>query len=138
MNKNNYRAKQVIVVRKDLDMKKGKLSAQVAHASLANILSMMNKKISINGKKYKRILKYNKNSALYEWLEGRFTKIIVYVENEKELWKIHNLALSKKISCRMIQDAGFTVFNEPTYTCCAIGPDFNEKVDEITKNLKKV
>ena len=36
-----FNVKQVIVIRKDLNMRKGKIGSQTAHASLASVLDQM-------------------------------------------------------------------------------------------------
>jgi len=119
--------KQVIVLRKDLNMRKGKMVAQGAHASLAVILDEL-RKVSWNEK----ILP----PAVLGWLNGRFTKIVVSVDSEQELFDIHRKAQEAGIPCSLIQDAGFTEFKEPTYTAVGIGPEYPEKVDSITGDLK--
>jgi PTH2 family peptidyl-tRNA hydrolase len=136
-------SKQVIVIRKDLNMRKGKMVAQGSHASLGVLLNMLNndRKIPenppeiINGK-YTLSLTIDEGSALDEWLRGTFTKICVSVNSEKELFDIYEQAKNNGLPCTLIQDAGFTEFNGvPTYTAVAIGPDDVEKIDLICKHL---
>jgi PTH2 family peptidyl-tRNA hydrolase len=123
--------KQVIVLRKDLHMRLGKSCAQASHASLKVILDSM-----INFKFFK-ILILLFNTPLKEWINGLFTKIVVGVDSESELLWIYCEAVAKKIPCSLIQDAGLTEFNGvPTNTCCAIGPDYEDKIDKITGSLK--
>lgn len=115
----NYDFKQVIVMRKDLNMRKGKAVAQGAHASLAVVLRHLD------------------HPYVKGWLAGRFAKIAVYVESEDELHEIHEKALEHGLLTEMIQDAGFTEFNGvPTYTCIAIGPAPVEEIDQVTGHLK--
>ena len=121
--------KQVIVVRKDLNCRRGKWMAQSAHASMAVLLQ------SINLEEGTHTL--HQNPSIKEWLQGRFTKIVVSVDSEEELLLIHQKALEAGIPCSLIQDCGATEFHGvPTYTCCAIGPDEEEKIDLITRGLK--
>ena len=125
--------KQVIVVRKDLNMKKGKLAAQVAHASLGCILKLMKYESDTDF----TILRITPGSALELWLNGKFTKICLSVNSEQELSGIYKNAQENELTCCLITDAGDTVFGGvPTKTCVGIGPDFGDKIDEITKNLK--
>jgi PTH2 family peptidyl-tRNA hydrolase len=127
--------KQVIVMRKDLNMRKGKMIAQGAHASLKVILDLM---VPLNcGSSHKsKILHVIKNSYLDEWINGLFTKVVVYVNSEKELLDIYEKADHFAILCSLIKDAGNTEFHGiPTYTCCAIGPDRGEIIDKITGGL---
>lgn len=125
--------KQVIVMRKDLNMRKGKMIAQGAHASLKVILDLL---IEVDHKKYELDLTYEGGNRIYEWVNGIFTKICVSVNSEKELIDIYNEAVVSNIPCSLIQDNGITEFNGvPTYTCCAIGPDDREAIDKITGHL---
>jgi peptidyl-tRNA hydrolase, PTH2 family len=136
--------KQVIVIRKDLNMRKGKIAAQAAHASMKVLLDKFyNSSYSIvngNNKNNSRFIKYtlivSKNSALNKWLNGIFTKIVVYVESESELLNLNSKAEELGIKTALIQDSGKTEFHgNPTYTCLAIGPDWSEKIDKITSGL---
>ena len=130
-------SKQVIVVRTDLrnsnghKIRTGKIAAQVAHASLAAILnygSSNDKGISIS---------FPSNSAISDWINGRFTKICVSVDSEKELIEVYQAAVKAKLICSLITDAGLTEFNGvPTKTCCAIGPAWSNEIDKITGHLK--
>lgn len=124
--------KQVIVVRKDLKMPQGKLCAQVAHASLAAILNQGYTHPGTKG------LHVNLNEASYKWISEQFTKVVVYVKSEEELLQIHRRAEGMGLACSLIKDAGYTVFNGPTYTTCAVGPGFTGEVDSITGGLPLV
>lgn len=116
--------KQVIIVRKDLNMRKGKIAAQVAHASM---------KVFFDRIKEDKIII---SKAMEEWVEGSFTKICVYVESEEELLALYKKALDADIPCALIKDNGNTEFHGvPTHTCVAIGPDYIDKIDAITGGL---
>lgn len=130
--------KQVIVVRKDLKMRKGKLAAQVAHASMAVLLDGManmyyvNDDVIVNDKS----LHLRQDEPWYEWINGSFVKIVLYVEFEDAIHALANRCHFMKIPCAVITDAGKTEFHgEPTVTCIAIGPDYSEKIDKITGDL---
>ena len=113
----------------------GKLIAQGSHASLGAILQLMEKTVLADGTKLE--LKTYNNSALHEWLTDKFTKICVGVSSEKELLEIHEKAKANGLNSCLIQDAGLTEFGGvATYTCCAVGPDTSEKINEITGHLK--
>jgi len=116
--------KQVIVIRKDLKMRRGKECAQAAHASMKWLVDRW----------YRGILEMMSREER-EWLVGSFTKICVKVNSEEELLEVYNKAREKKLEAHLIKDSGKTEFKEPTLTCCAIGPDREEKIDEITGNL---
>ncbi len=131
----NSAPKQVIVVRKDLNMRKGKIAAQVAHASMAVLLDAMNRQV--RDYEIRLTATFPHNSALCQWLLGKFTKICVSVDSEQELLDIYKQAQDNNLLCSLIQDAGLTEFGGvPTYTCVAIGPDFPEKIDILTGKLK--
>ena len=120
--------KQVIILRKDLNMRKGKLVAQGAHASMGAILSLC--------KQDGDTLVLEMDERTKPWLTGRFKKICVYVNSEEELLQIYNTALTKGLVCTIIKDSGLTEFNGvPTLTAVAVGPDREDKIDEVTKHL---
>ena len=128
--------KQVIVMRKDLNMRRGKQIAQGAHASMKFILD--------SGAYYQSELgdpeQFHSDIAepvIQNRLNCRFTKICVSVDSEAELDEIYNKAKEAGLICSMIVDAGLTEFNGiPTKTCCAIGPAWPEDIDKITGHLK--
>ena len=123
--------KQVIVVRKDLNMRKGKLAAQVAHASMKVFFD----KLTIYSD-YAIIKDITK--PMLEWMNyGPFVKIVVGVNSAEELFEIEKKASEAGIPNALIIDSGKTEFHGiPTATCIAIGPDEEEKIDAITGELK--
>ena len=115
----DYRYKQVIVMRDDLNMRKGKMVAQGAHASLGAVLT------------------FRDRPEVDAWLAGPFAKVCVRVSSEAELIEIFERAEAAGMINYLITDAGKTEFKGlPTLTCCAVGPDTIEKVDAITGHLK--
>ena len=137
------RVKQVIVIRKDLKMRKGKMIAQGSHASMAPILQLLrnntpieNFNPEIKDGKYTLSMDIEVGSPLDEWLRKGFTKVCVYVNSEEELLNIYKKAKEKNLPTNLITDSGRTEFGGvPTNTCIAIGPDEVEKIDEITGHL---
>lgn len=135
-------AKQVIIMRKDLNMRKGKMVAQGSHASCGVILKMMRGNIEHNEYQppeddYSLTLNVPKNTALYNWISFQFKKVTVSVDSEEELLSIYEKAKEANIPVALIQDAGHTEFHGvPTYTCLAIGPAFSEEIDPISGHLK--
>jgi len=128
--------KQVIVVRRDLNMRKGKIAAQVAHASIKVILEMMSKKPMLHGTMEKWSLLLTKNTPLHEWLNNNFTKVVVYVHSLEQLLTLRDNAESIGIPTALMVDSGFTEFHgEKTVTALAIGPDDVKKIDKVTKDL---
>jgi PTH2 family peptidyl-tRNA hydrolase len=123
-------AKQVIVMRKDLGMRKGKMIAQGAHASLKVVLDAGAP--DPDGAGFTIAL----DPALSAWLGGRFTKICVSVDSEAALDAIVARARAAGVRCALIVDAGHTEFHGiPTRTCCAVGPAWSDAVDAITGEL---
>lgn len=125
--------KQVIVMRKDLNMRKGKMAAQSAHATIAVLLrqQQISEETLNNANHHVMIL----TMTVVNWLRSGMTKIVVGVEDEQELRGIVAKAQAAGLWCSTVIDAGKTEFPEPTLTCCAIGPDEAEKIDAITGHL---
>jgi len=120
--------KQMIILRKDLNMRKGKMVAQGAHASLKAILD--------NGtiKKGTFTLKIDENFAA--WMNGKFKKVCVSVNSEEELVGLFTAAKRMNLPAALILDSGLTEFNNvPTYTAVAIGPAEEGIIDTLTKDL---
>lgn len=126
--------KQVIVIRKDLNMRRGKQIAQGCHASM-KVFFDLGEWHDTEDRDYYQI--YGMTKEMKDWIDGRFTKIVVSCENESELDELYNKAKENKLPCSLIIDAGLTEFKGiPTKTCIAIGPANPEKIDNITKHLK--
>lgn len=138
------KSKQVIILRKDLNMRKGKMVAQGAHASMKVILDLMRSEMMMTSpsdyyadKIEVRTLALPNDSPLKDWLNGIFTKVCVSVDSEEELNGIYETAKSMNIPCSMIVDSGLTEFNGvPTKTAVAIGPYWEDKINEVTGHLK--
>ena len=123
--------KQVIVMRKDLQMRKGKMIAQGAHASMAFITRRL-QRYHDGG----RVFVVDLRPVEQDWLDNSFTKICVSVNSEEELLAIKANADAAGLECHLIQDNGLTEFGGvPTYTCLAIGPDESSWIDVITGHL---
>ena len=126
--------KQVIVMRKDLKMRRGKEIAQAAHASLKIFFDRMSRMFP-NAKGHGGY-KISMTPSMEEWKDGHFTKICVYVNSDEELLEIVKQAEEAGLPVALITDRGLTEFNGVhTNTCCAIGPDYADKINEITGNL---
>ena len=113
--------KQVIVVRKDLKLTRGKMSAQASHASLQSYIKTF--------KKYPRIAR--------TWLKKGGKKVIVYVSDRRALLAL-NRELPSKIPKALITDAGMTHLKPGTITCLGIGPFYEDELDKYTRKLKLV
>lgn len=108
--------KQVILVRQDLKLPKGKLAAQAAHAAVS------------------AVLKADKD-AVRKWSVAGMKKIALKVMDEQELYRYVQQAKDAGLVTAVITDAGKTVVAPGTVTCAAIGPDDEVIVDRITSEL---
>ena len=109
-------------------MRKGKMVAQGAHASMRAVLN--------GARREDNVLIIPLDARNEPWLCGRFKKICVSVNSEGELLKLYQGALDAGLITALIQDAGLTEFGGvPTYTALAIGPDEDSKIDRFTKDL---
>lgn len=129
--------KMVIVIRKDLNMRRGKQIAQGCHASMAFLTKHISISQTIDGEGnpcYFAAIAFHEN--VKHWLENSFRKICVYVNSEQELKDIHQKALDDGLMSHMIEDNGATEFHGvKTLTCCAIGPARDEEFNGITDHL---
>lgn len=116
--------KQVIVMRKDLKMRRGKEIAQGAHASMAFLAK-------------KALGRENFTEVEKTWLEGLFTKVCVRVNSDEELLAVARAAEKEGIRVETITDSGKTEFGGvPTRTCLALGPDLASRIDQVTGYLE--
>ena len=139
--------KQVIVMRVDTEpkMRKGKMIAQGAHASLAVLLDAFfgeyenrnweEKNHGIYKSFHKEVILHN-GTPIYEWINNSFIKIVL----KGDIGDVVNSYTKAKrlgIPCALIEDKGLTEFKgKVTITCCAIGPDDPEKINKITGHLE--
>lgn len=109
--------KQVILIRKDLKMSKGKIAAQAAHAAVEATLKSSDRLVS-------------------KWRQSGMKKITLKVTSEKDLFKYMQIAKDYGLITGLIKDAGRTEIAPGTPTCCAIGPDEEKEIDKVTGDLK--
>ena len=112
--------KLVVLVRTDLDMGKGKIAAQVGHASVECALRAE--------KKDKR--------AFDIWMNGGQKKVVLKVVNKDEMVRYMSEAKSRGLYACMITDAGRTEVEPGTNTCVGIGPAPGSEIDRVTGGLK--
>lgn len=135
--KKRMNVKQVIVIRKDLKMRRGKEIAQGSHASIAFLTRKIQSYAKNKGVDEVSDFMKKMSDAELEWINGIFTKVCVTVNSEAELLEVEKKAKEAGLECHLITDRGLTEFNGvPTHTCLAIGPDEAEKIDLITGELK--
>jgi len=111
--------KQVIVIRTDLDMGKGKIASQVGHACVLGA---------------EHVRKSNPK-WFSQWWEGQ-EKIVLKVSSLKELEQVKQDAIELDLPWSEVTDAGHTQISPGTTTCISLGPAPEEKIDKITGDLK--
>lgn len=124
--------KQVIVIRADLKVRRGKEIAQGCHSSLAFLTRQLQGSNFSSGQYIIHLTDVAK-----QWIDTDFRKIVVRVDSEAELLEIESKAKEAGVECHLVTDNGLTEFHGiPTTTCLALGPDESEKIDAITGHLK--
>jgi len=109
--------KQVLVLRHDLKVRKGKLIASGAHAAIGALAK-------------------SKPEDIKKWEEDGCTKICVSVPDENALLQLRLDAWVAQLPYYLVQDAGRTEFHgEATYTALGIGPADADAIDKITGTL---
>ena len=117
---------------------KGKLIAQGGHAFVGLLTKLFRVDTSL-GEDWDNVvweLDMLKDSPLYAWLTGKFTKVVLAVDSEKELLDIWTKATKAGLNTVFVTDNGETEFGKPTHTCIGIGPAWEEEIDEVTGHLK--
>lgn len=109
--------KQVVLIRKDLKWEKGKLAAHAAHAAVG-VLKLVDKKV------------------LDRWEVEGSKKVVLKVDNLKQLKEMKEKVKKEKIPCFLVRDAGLTQLKTGTVTALGIGPVEEKKIDKITGKLK--
>ncbi|VVB57436.1 Peptidyl-tRNA hydrolase [uncultured archaeon] len=112
--------KQVILLRMDLNMGKGKMVAQGAHASIDAYLDAVSKT----------------PAAARKWHENGMPKVALKVESERDLVKMFMAAKDYELPCSLIVDAGRTQLEPGSKTAVGIGPAAAELLDRFTGQLK--
>ena len=113
----NY--KQVVIIRTDLKMGRGKLAAQAGHAFV---------------EAYKKTKTKNPDTITAWELTGG-EKVVLKVSGETELIKYFT-RLKRKFPTVLIRDAGHTQIKAGSKTCIGVGPVKESEIDPITKDLK--
>ena len=122
--------KQVIAIRKDLHMRRGKECAQAAHAS-----AMWLHRRVIAALWHAKVPNFEAHELL--WMRGEFRKIVVQVQSEAELVQLFEAAQKAGLETHQVVDMGATEFNGVrTMTAVAIGPHFASHIDPVTLNLE--
>jgi peptidyl-tRNA hydrolase len=108
--------KQVIVVNEELQLPRGKLAAQVAHASVASFLTAG-------------------SAARQDWMNEGMPKVVLACTSLAQMLELQSRAMSAHLPVALIEDAGRTVVPAGTATCLGIGPSNSHAIDSITGAL---
>jgi len=114
-----FKYKQVIVLRIDLKMSRGKIAAQAGHAA-----------VSAAEEARKRCPGWWK-----AWMEEGQCKIAVKAESEEELLELERKVKELGLPSALVTDRGLTELPPGTITCLGIGPAPSDRVDKITGEL---
>ncbi|MDE1855616.1 MAG: peptidyl-tRNA hydrolase Pth2 [Candidatus Micrarchaeota archaeon] len=112
--------KQVIVVRTDIEMGKGKLAAQVAHASVSSYIDAT----------------FRDKKVADAWIDSGQKKIVLKADNIETLDKLFQAFKYKGVPCSLISDRGLTQLPPDTKTALGIGPWKSGEIDKLTAALK--
>ena len=124
--------KQVIVIRRDLRMRRGKEIAQGAHASMAWLRQRVLQGLTTSGAGL-----VERSEVERTWLERTNRKVTVKVSSEEQLMAVYQQALRAGLVAHLITDGGLTEFGGvPTRTCLGIGPDYDDRIDPVTGALE--
>lgn len=114
--------KQVIVVRADLKLPKGKAAAQAAHASVEAVLRSAG---SADGR-----------AKVKAWRQAGMAKVVLKADDESALLRLNQQAKEAGLTTAVISDAGRTVVEPGTRTCLGAGPDDEARLDALFGDLK--
>jgi peptidyl-tRNA hydrolase, PTH2 family len=109
--------KLAVVVRTDLDMGRGKIAAQVAHAAVAAALAGIG------------------TPDFAAWLREGQPKVVLKISGEDRLREVRDAALAARLPVEVVHDAGRTQVVAGTMTCCAIGPAAADRIDAVAGTL---
>lgn len=115
--------KMVIAVRTDLNLRRGKESAQCGHAVQYCV-------------EYHHLPEHPNRQGYQEWADSGAAKIIVGVGSEKELLELELRAHEANVSTWPVFDHGHTEVDPGTPTCIGFGPALPDVLDPFLRHLK--
>jgi peptidyl-tRNA hydrolase len=139
----SYKAKQMIVMRRDLKMRKGKIAAQAGHACVEAILMALAREGRLESVRVTPDDSWvyladdgAEPTPLTDWFGAGVAKVCVYVDSEEALLDLAERGRELGFICALVRDAGHTEFHgEPTFTCLAFEPLYPEQIDPLTGDL---
>jgi PTH2 family peptidyl-tRNA hydrolase len=97
-------------------MRAGKIAGQVGHASILAYRGM-------------------KAEDAEKWVMGGQKKIVLKVPNADMLCAYEVKAKENNVKSYRVEDMGLTQIEAGTWTCLAIGPDEDDKIDKVCGDL---
>ena len=139
----SYKSKQMIVMRRDLKMRKGKIAAQAGHACVEATLMALAREGRLDQVRVTPTESWvylddtgTPSTPLSRWFDAGVAKVCVYVDGEEALLDLAVKGREQGFAVALVRDAGYTEFHgEPTYTCLAFEPLSPEQIDPITGDL---
>lgn len=127
--------KQIIIVRKDLNMNPDKLGAQMAHGSMAFMGEFVRN--NVDG----LVTGYFDTEILRNWLSTEYNKCVLQAKNKSQLLKAKTMAerlgMKKERDFWLIHDNCYTELKPEedgrTLTCIGFKPMDVEIIDQIAK-----
>ena len=111
--------KQAIVLRKDLELSKGKAIAQAVHAGIA-------------------AMRRADREDIDAWTDEGGKKVVLEVKTLEEMQKLFEAAKDMGLPASLIRDAGLTEIPAGTITALGIGPAKSGDIDKLTGKLPLV
>ena len=116
----SFEYKQVLVIRTDLKMSRGKMAVQTAHAAVSSAEEA----------------RKHSPTSWRKWLWEGQKKVAVKVPSENELVVLREKAERAGIPTYLVRDRGLTELPPGTITALGIGPASTKTVDKITGDLQ--
>ena len=143
MAQGTYKSKQMIVVRQDLKMRKGKIAAQAGHACVEATLMALARERRLDEVRLSDDEGWvylddegTEPTPLSEWFDAGVAKVCVYVDCEEDLLDLARRGREQGFLVALVRDAGLTEFHgEPTFTCLAFEPLAAEQIYPLTGDL---
>ena len=115
----DFQFKQVLVVRTDLGMGRGKIAVQCSHAA-----------VSAGEEARLRFPSWWKG-----WIDEGQCKVALKTKELAVVFDLERKAQSQGLPVYLIRDRGLTQVEPNTVTCLGIGPAPSELLDTLTGNL---